>query len=223
MRSRGFWRAGILALALGSVMPASGAAQFGIAARGSTLGIGAEVSYRASRHLGLRAGGNWLSFSRDGTIDEIDYDITPRFENGTATLDVFPFGSAFRLSGGILLNGNEGHLDAVLTQPVQIGGTTYTPQQVGSLVGRVTFRSAAPYLGLGFEGSGRVAFLFDLGVAFTGRPRASLEGNSSLTGAEKQVFDANVEQEELELQAEIDEREYLRYHPILAIGIRFRP
>ncbi len=222
MRSRVFSRAGRLALVLAGAVPASLLAQVGIAARASTLGIGAEVSYRASRNVGFRAGGNWLSFSRDGTIDEIDYEITPRFENGTATLDLFPFGGAFRVSGGVMLNGNEGHLDAVLNQPVRIGGVTYTPQQVGSLIGRVTFRETAPYAGLGFEGSGRVAFLFDLGVAFTGTPRASLIGNSNLTGVEKQVFDANVELEEMRVQAEIDEREYLKYHPILSIGLRFR-
>lgn len=202
--------------------PAGAAAQFGIAGRASTLGIGAEVSYRASRNVGLRAGGNWLRFTRDGTIDEIDYEITPRLSNATALLDVFPFGGAFHLTGGVMANGNEGRLDAVLNQPIQIGVNTYTPQQVGSLVGTVTFDDIAPYAGLGFTGSGAVSFLFDLGVAFSGRPRASLAGSTSLTGNEKAIFDANVELERMELQAEIDDREYLKYHPVISIGIRIR-
>ena len=29
-------------------------------------------------------------------------------------------------------------------------------------------------------------------------------------------------QEEMELQAEIDDREYLKYHPVISIGLRLR-
>jgi hypothetical protein len=86
----------------------------------------------------------------------------------------------------------------------------------------VTFDDIAPYVGLGFAGSGKVAFLFDIGVAFSGTPRATLVGNSTLTGAEKAAFDANIELEQMELQAEIDDREYLKYHPVISIGLRIR-
>jgi len=215
-------RAGAIVLLVGGAIPAEARAQFGIAARASTLGIGAEVSYRVSGNVGVRAGGNWLRFTRDGTVDEIDYEITPKFKNATALLDVFPFGGAFHLTGGFMVNDNEGRLDAVLNQPVQIGGNTYTPQQVGSLVGTVAFDAFAPYVGLGFAGSGRLSFLFDLGLAFSGKPRAGLVGNTNLTGAEKAAFDANIEQEQMELQAEIDDREYLKYHPVISIGLRIR-
>jgi hypothetical protein len=215
---------GACAIVLGAAgaFPPGVAAQLGIAGRASTLGIGAEVSYRASHTVGLRAGGNWLRFTRDGTVDDIDYEITPKLTNATALLDLFPFGGAFHLTGGLMLNDNEGRLDAVLNQPTQIGGTTYTPQQVGSLVGTVRFDDIAPYAGLGFAGSGAVSFLFDLGVAFSGRPRASLIGNTNLTGIDKAIFDANVALEQMELQAEIDDREYLKYHPVISIGIRIR-
>jgi hypothetical protein len=211
-----------MVLLAAAALPADASAQLGIAGRVSTLGIGAEVSYRASRLVGLRAGGNWLRFTRDGTVDEIDYEITPKLTNATALLDLFPFGGAFHLTGGLMVNGNEGRLDAVLNQPVQIGGKTYSPQEVGSLVGAVTFDDIAPYAGLGFAGGGSVSFLFDLGVAFSGRPRATLAGNTNLTGVDKAIFDANVELERMELQAEIDDREYLKYHPVVSIGIRIR-
>ena len=215
-------RAGAIVLLAAGALPPAALAQLGIAGRVSTLGIGAEVSYRASRLVGLRAGGNWLRFTRDGTVDEIDYEITPKLTNATALLDLFPFGGAFHLTGGLMVNGNEGRLDAVLNQPVQIGGNTYSPQEVGSLIGAVTFDDFAPYAGLGFAGSGTVSFLFDLGVAFSGRPGATLAGNTNLTGADKTIFDANVELERMELQAEIDDREYLKYHPVISIGIRIR-
>src|SRR5215831_10975472 len=119
--------------------------QVALAARASTLGVGAELSLRTGRNLGLRLGGNYLQFSHDATINDIAYHVTPHFENGTAILDLFPFGSPFHLSGGLLLNYNDGQLIATLAHDITIGGTTYHPQDVGSLTGTVTFNQTAPY------------------------------------------------------------------------------
>lgn len=196
------------------------AAQFGIAARASTLGAGAEMSYRLSRGLGVRVGGNLLEFSRNATIDNIDYQVTPHFENGTAIVDLYPVGGSFHLSGGLLLNRNQGRMVARLNQDLTIGDRTYTPQEVGSLTGTVSFQRSAPYVGLGFGGSGRVAFLFDLGVGITGTPRVDLTGQTNLTGAEKAEFDANVARELGDVRAEVDQRSYLRFHPVVSLGLR---
>jgi hypothetical protein len=207
-------------LVLALLVPGGLRAQFGVAARASTLGIGVEASYRINRNLGVRAGGNYLQFSRDATIEDIDYTATPHFKNATLILDVFPMGGAFHLSGGLLFNGNEGTLTARLNQNIDIGGTTYTPDEVGSLLGTVDFRSTAPYLGLGFAGRGRVALLFDLGVGFTGTPRVDLIGQTPLTGAAKAQFDANVAQELAEVRADIEDRSYLKLHPVLSLGVK---
>lgn len=209
---------GILALALESP-PAQ--AQVALAARASSLGLGAELSFRVARNVGIRLGGNYLEFTRDETIKDINYHVTPHFENGTAILDFHPFGGSFHLSGGLLLNYNEGELVATLTQDIVVGGTTYTPQEVGSLTGTVTFKKTAPYLGLGFAGRSRIAFLFDLGVGFTQKPQVELVGETNLTGQAKQEFDNNVEQERAEVQAEVNKRKYLRFHPVVSLGIKF--
>ncbi|MGH7560626.1 MAG: hypothetical protein ACRENB_06385 [Gemmatimonadales bacterium] len=205
-----------------AITPATADAQLAVAGRISSLGVGAELSYRAGRTVGLRAAGNWLRFSREMTIDEVDYDFTPVLENGTALVDVYPFSGSFHVTGGVMLNGNEGRMVAVLNRPVTIGNRTYSPAEVGSLSGRLTYGETAPYLGLGFAGTGRIAFVFDLGVAFTGRPRAGLVGNTNLTGTERDVFESNVALEEQRVQAEIDERSYLKYHPVLSFGLKIR-
>lgn len=198
----------------------AGAAQVGLAARASTLGLGAELSLRAGRNVGLRLGGNYLQFSKDKTIEDIAYHVTPHFENGTAILDVHPFGSAFHLSGGLLLNYNEGRLVATLANNIQIGDQTYPPDQVGSLTGTLTFNQTAPYVGFGFAGNSRIALLFDLGVGFTGKPAFDLVGDTNLTGQAKTEFDANVERERAEVQAKIDDQKWLRYHPVVSVGIK---
>ncbi len=195
--------------------------QIALAARASTLGLGAELSFRAGRNLGIRLGGNYLQFSHDATIKDISYHVTPHFENGTAILDLHPFGSAFHFSGGLLLNYNDGQLIATLAHDIDIGGTTYHPQDVGSLTGTVTFNQTAPYLGFGFAGRSRIAFLFDLGLGFTGKPQLELVGTTNLTGQAKQEFDANVERERAQVQSEIDQHKLLRYHPVLSVGVKF--
>jgi hypothetical protein len=96
-----------LTLAAIGIPARSAVAQLGVAIRGSTLGVGGEISYRASRHFGLRGGANYLSFTRDATIEGIDYSLTPKLQNGTAIADIFPFGSAFHFSGGVVWNSNE--------------------------------------------------------------------------------------------------------------------
>jgi outer membrane receptor protein involved in Fe transport len=202
-------------------LPAVALGQVALAARASTLGIGAELSFRVARNVSLRLGGNYLEFTRDATIEDIDYHVTPHFENGTAILDVHPFGGAFHLSGGLLLNYNEGELVATLADDIVIGGQTYTPQEVGSLKGTVAFNKTAPYLGIGFAGRSRIAFLFDLGVGYTGRPQVELVGQTTLTGAAKDQFDVEVEQERQEIAAELDRRKYLRFHPVVSLGLKF--
>jgi hypothetical protein len=213
-----------LLLTLSWFLPVVGAsaahAQVGLAVRASTLGIGGELSFRAARNLGIRLGGNYLQFSRDATVENIDYRLTPHLENGTAILDFHPFGGSFHLSGGLLLNYNEGRMVATLNSNIEIGDSTYTPQQVGSLNGSVSFKKTAPYLGLGFAGRSRIAVLFDLGVGFTGRPAVELIGQTNLTGNAKSAFDSNVAKEQQEAQDEIDSHKILRYHPVVSFGIK---
>jgi hypothetical protein len=211
-------RAGVLILAL--LLPNAAEAQIGLAARASTLGLGVELSYRLNRNVGLRVGGNYLQFSRDATIENIDYHVTPHFESGAATLDLDPFGGAFHLSGGLLLNRNEGTMVARLNQNIEIGGTSYTPDQIGSLTGTVDFRKTAPYVGVGLAGQGRIALLLDVGVGMTGTPRVDLIGQTPLTGAAKAQFDANVAQELAQVRAEIDGKSYLKFHPVVSVGVK---
>lgn len=217
-RARSLCVAGILAVTLS----APAVAQVGIGIRASTLGVGGEISLRPSRYLGLRAGGQYLRFTRTATIEGIDYDMTPKLQSGTAILDLHPFGGSFHLSGGMVWNSNQGDVVARLAGPITIGGQTYQPDQVGSLTGKVAYDTDyAPYAGLGFAGRGRVSLLFDLGLVFSGYPTVSLTGSPNLTGVEKDVFDQNVAQEVADIQADIESRSYLKYYPVVSLGLRF--
>lgn len=210
----------VLGLAVGAA--SAGSAQVGIGIRASTLGVGGEISIRPSPYLGVRLGGNYFTFTRDATIDGVAYDLTPRLQSGIAIVDLHPLGSSFHLSGGLLWNENEGEVEARLTGPITIGAQTYQPDEVGSLAGVVRYESKyVPYAGLGFAGRGRVSLLFDLGVAFSGYPRVALTGTTNLTGPARDVFDQNVAQEIQNIQADIESRSYLRFFPVVSLGLRF--
>jgi len=214
-------RSALLSLAVIALTATAAEAQVGVAARASTLGIGAELSYRVNRTVGLRAGGNFGSLTRTADIEGIEYDVKPKFSNGTAIVDLHPFGGSFHLSAGMVLNSNEGEVEARLNGPITIGQQTYQPDQVGELTGLIDYeKKTAPYLGLGFGGQGRISFLFDVGVVFSGHPRVGLTGGGNLTGQEKVIFDQNVEAEVAEIQAKIDDEKYLKYYPVVSLGIR---
>lgn len=209
---------------IAAVLPHAASAQaFSVGVRASTLGIGGEATYRLSPSLALRGGYNGLSFTRTEDIEGIRYDVNPSLSNGTAFLDLHPFQSAFRLSGGVVYNKNFVAITAMPTQPIEIGDRTYQPSEIGHLDGRIDVKKKySPYAGLGFEGSGRVAVTFDLGVVFHGTPQTTLTGTTPLTGAEKTQFDVEVAKERDEIQASIDDQSWAKYWPVLAFGLKIR-
>lgn len=196
-------------------------AQLGLSVRAGSLGLGGELSFRPSRYWGLRLGGHYLSVKRSATIEGIAYDFKPQLQNGVAIVDLHPLGSSLHLSAGMVWNSNKGSVLAQLTGPVTIGTQTYQPAEIGSLTGLVNYKNRyAPYAGIGFGGRGRLSVLFDVGVVFSGYPQISLTGASSLTGQAKVVFDQNVRQEVQDIQTEIDSRKYLKYTPVVSLGLR---
>lgn len=214
-------RTAALSLALAGLMATGASAQVGISIRAGTLGAGGELSIRPSRYLGFRLGGNYLTFKRTATIQGISYDVTPKFESGTAIMELHPFGGSFHLAGGMMWNRNEGTVSARLGGPITIGAQTYQPTDIGSLRGLIAYdKKYVPYAGLGFSGRSRVSLLLDLGLVFSGYPTVSLTGSTNLTGPAQAIFDQNVRQEVQNIQDDITSRSYLKYHPVVSVGLR---
>ena len=220
-----------MAVMTGLVHPAAVAAQrvaFGVKA--GTLGLGGEASIGISRHLAIRTAYSGFAIERDQNFGGISYLLTPRLRSTTALADIHPFGGSFRLSGGIVLNRNEGRLAASTTpgDSLFIGEGQYSSADVQGLSGRIEFKRSAPYAGFGFDnslaGRGRVAFTFDLGVMFHGHPKANLQGRTTLTGDARARFDRDLESETQDLQDEIDGLpKVIDYYPVVAFGLKFRP
>jgi hypothetical protein len=189
----------------------------------STFGFGGELSVRLSQSVGLRGGYYLFSMTHSSDIEQIRYHLRPRLRHGAVALDLHPFHGWLRLTAGAVLSGSRADGRAVLNQPVEIGGRTYQPEEVGALLARAEYRRAVmPYAALGVAGAGRVTPTFDVGVAFSGYPDVRLTVHSPLSGAERAELEANVAREEASLRQSIRERSWARFYPVVAIGLKVR-
>ncbi len=142
----------------------SPSAMWAVGATAGTLGVGAEASILVYKRVVLRFDGSYLTVPAN--------DTTVTIKSAGATLDVHPFESSFRLSGGMRYLNFEADL-------------THTTYQCNALTGYICYATAfrdvvtnhdslAPYAGFGFDSShfsgGNSDFKLglDLGAIFAG-------------------------------------------------------
>jgi hypothetical protein len=214
-----------LATVIAIALPATAFGQIGIGARAGTLGLGGDVSFGIGSRLGIRAGFGVVPGDIETTLDDIDYTLNPPSNIWNLGVDVYPFGGGFRLSAGIV-NRKSFELTAVRTGETEIGDNTYNGTiTINGLLGNE--RETAPYAAIGFgkiHSSGFGLFL-DLGAAQMGEADIRLTGTCVVNGTEPcpsengQTFQQTLDEEAQ--QAEEDAGGYLKWHPILQIGLKF--
>ena len=88
-------------------------------------GIGLDLAVPAASRLNLRVGGNFFQYNPNLVVDGINVIGNIQLRSASASVDVFPFGNAFRISPGVVFyNGN------ILTGR---GVNTATPERVSAL------------------------------------------------------------------------------------------
>lgn len=202
-----------------AVSPASAGERFAVGVYAGTPGVGADIQIKTVDVLVLRAGGHYLDFNVDGEYDGIDYDTDVNGSNAFLTADLHPFKNGFFLSGGAIIGEKSVDFVSAVDEPVEIGDLIFTPDQVGTLVGRSEARDVAPFVGLGFDNaltnSGRLGFHVLLGAAFTGDPSVEL---NSVGGAvsDDPLLQMQLEAEEEDLRDELDD---FSIYPVGRIGL----
>lgn len=213
--------AGVLVAAATTAMPAAAEdGRFILGVSGGTLGVGPELAYRFSDRLGVRVNGGFLNHNDSENLDDIDYDGKLKLNSIGGMLDWFPLGGGFRISLGGRANKNEIGLVGAPTTPVEIGNVTYTPQQIGSLLGTVTTNNFAPMLSFGYGGKLAPGFTlgFELGVMLQGSPKIKdLQATGSL--ASNQQFQTQLE---IERQQAEDDISNFKLWPILQLHLLYR-
>lgn len=194
--------------------------------KAGTLGGGVEVNYAVSPKFTVGLGLNKFTRSFSDTTDGIDYDVDMNLQSLALLASFHPFEGAFRLTAGVMSNGNELSMKAKpTTATYDIGGTPYNASEVGSLEGTVDFNAMAPYLGFGWGKSPEKGFglTLDIGVLFQGAPNVSFEADGAITDPSSPAYDpqflADLKKEEA--NAEDDIKGFTAY-PVMSLGLNYR-
>lgn len=171
-----------IALAVAALLAAGAtSAQVGATADIGTTGVGAHVVVPVTTQLNGRFGANYMKHDFDKTSNGVDYTLKGKLQTFDILLDWYVAeGGSFHLTGGAVYNGNKfdvrGKPNGAGT--FNINGNPYTASDVGILSGRIDFRKAAPYLGIGWGNalaqSSRWNVTTDLGVFYQGSPNVQL-------------------------------------------------
>jgi len=206
--------AAVLALLAG---PSAATAQFGVAGRVGTLGIGAEGAIGLSERFVIRGGLGLSRLEASTSFDGIPVTLTLPESWYNVGID-FYLNGAFRIGGGVLFKPDDPAITGTFTEPVDIGGMVLTPTEIGTITGEVRSDDQAVYalIGFGKHTAGGIGLSLDIGAAMLGNPGVVL-------GAEGGSLDPILLASLLDQEArdfEEDMKTYLKIWPILNLGIR---
>jgi hypothetical protein len=175
------------ALAAAALLLSAGAsAQVGVTADLGTTGIGAHLVLPMETSLNGRFGINYFTHDFSKMSDHVNYEVKGKLQSIDLLFDWYlREGSNFRLTGGVLYNGNrfsaEGRPDA--DGKIRLNNKLYPSSLVGKLIGTVDYRKAAPYIGIGWGNAlaptksrnGGWHVNADVGVFYQGNSNVKLE------------------------------------------------
>lgn len=196
-----------------------------VSADAGTLGIGAHLSIPLQPALNLRLGVSGYHYDFSGATSDVDYNFRLKLQTIEALLDWYPVDNGFHLSAGLFHNGNKVNSVArpSATGSYTINGTTYSTAQAGVVNGNTEFRSAAPYLGIGWgnpSSSGKGwGFTSDLGVMFQGAPSSTLTSSGCTATAQLCAqLASDLRAETMNLDHKTNN---FKYYPVLRVGVSY--
>lgn len=205
-------------LALLALPGSAWATDLGLDAHASTLGLGAELNYTLNSYFTVRGDYNRYNYSYTGTKEQIGYNFDLHLKSYALYLDWHPFAGVFRVSAGYFSNKNEILAVAVNQSSYTINGNTYTPSQVGTLSGDITFNQNVPYLGLGWSTLGSdsrgIGVSFDIGALFQGSPKVKLAATGSATT--NATFQSDLAAEQNKVQGDLNS---FKTYPVVSFAL----
>jgi hypothetical protein len=185
-----------------------------------TQGFGADMRYGLLSRFSVRLGASFIPIKADNVLILPGFQSTNNasvdFYNVHFLADFVPFKSlkGFRLVGGAAyLYKANGGLTVIPTGTYTYGNTTVTGTDIGNLNMNVSWKGAAPYLGIGlFKSFPNHIFNFnlDLGTYYLTQPSTHIIGTGLLT-------DNNA----LEPQFNENLKNY-RWLPVLQLNFNFK-
>ncbi len=202
-----------------------------VSLRAGTLGAGMEASLplgggggpgRFAARFGFQA----FAYSSQSQKDNVQYKTTMHLASAHALVDWYPWRHGFRLSAGLLYNGNRISIEARPSGGnFEFNNRIYPVTSVSQVDGEVVFNRIAPYIGVGWdwEDPARSAFsvAVEAGVMYHGTPRADLRAECGplLTAPQCAVLRSDVEAEEDQLNEDLRD---LKWYPVVTASGSYR-
>jgi hypothetical protein len=215
-----------LALAAGLLATASAQAELAVTADLGTTGAGAHLVVPMETYLNGRFGINYFQHDFNKHSGQVNYELKGKLQTVDVLFDWFVReNSSFRVTGGLVYNGTT--MDATgkpdLAGKFTLNGVTYSAADVGQLNGRVKFRKAAPYLGIGWgnplAAGSRWRFNADLGAFYQGKGDVHLASIGCATSNKVcKALASDVKAEQLRLQEDISE---YKFYPVLRASVSY--
>lgn len=212
---------------IAAVSMSAAAADLGLSVEAGTTGLGVHVVVPVQKQFNARIGASLLNYSYDGSTSNVDYDFKLKLKTIDALMDWYPMDSGFRITGGVVYNGNKITANGKPTAAgtYTLNGNVYTAASAGTLNGQIDFRNFAPYLGIGWgnavanDKSG-FGFNADLGVLVQGSPRTSLTNNGcTAPAAVCAQLATDVAAENVRLRDEVKD---FKAYPVIRVGVSYR-
>ena len=193
-----------------------------------TTGVGVAVTFPVRyERLNVRALLSVLPYDTDRKLDDIKYDIDLDLQSVGVLLDWHPMDGSFRVSGGFFSLQHDTTGSARPTQNVEIGGATFTPEEVGTLHAKLDYTHAlAPYIGIGWGNAvtpdSSWSFSSELGLMFTSSLKVDLESDSPLASSNPALrakLDTEISVEQARINRE--DLDDIKYWPFLSFGVAY--
>jgi hypothetical protein len=213
--------------------------KIGVGVKVSLLGGGVEVATPVTHRSNVRAGFNMISYSRNFDKDGISYAGQVGFKTIEAHYDIFPFAGRFHISPGLLTYIGDpvtANASVPANQNFTLGNQSYYSDSASPVTGKgkINFNRAAPMFTVGWGNlvsrreSSHFTVPFEIGVAFQGSPKASLNlaGNvcdSPGVNCRAAATDSGVQQQIVAEQTKINNSmSFFKVYPIISVGFGYK-
>lgn len=211
-----------LLLSAGSALAQSSEPGVAVGATAGTSGVGLDVQVKLGPIFTLRGSLDRLTHSADESYDGVDYTADLTFDTVGAFIDMHPMANGLLISGGAYLGDRDIALAATPTGPVEIGGQTWSPSQVGTLNGAVKLSDVAPFVGIGWDDTfyrdSRWGIRAIVGVAWSDAPEVALTSTGGSLSNDP-TFQARLRDEG---QRITEETEGYGLFPIIQVGLNYK-
>ena len=214
-------------LSVAITLPVTGfAIDHDLSVSAGTTGFALHVATPLNDRLSLRLGASLLDHDKSEQTRSVEYDFQLKLRTIDMLLDYYPAAHGFRLTGGLMFNGNQ--IDAAglpnASGSYVINNRHYSASEAGRLDGRIDFRNLAPYLGIGWGKAPQAekgwGVALDVGAMLQGRPRVALATSGcSLPQPMCAHLAEDISVERASLSDKVDN---FRVYPVIRAGVTYR-